>query len=617
MIHEMVQRTAHPARSETMKRPTHTHLFSQFTALALVSLLAAPAFAAIVRIDSIAATAKCDFTPDTTRFSQPPFQAADSTHTHNLNIADCKAISTVQNCARVEFNWTWQDKATQAPLNFTPTYGIKISAPGQSCDVNNMVETNTTGCQVYIQNHAFSNPLTTSGELTDIDFKQILGVYGADPGGANCNADVEADAQIYFILPSGSSVGGTTSGWLGTSMNVHLDLAPPATPTMNAPAPGNANLHVSWSQNDTTDTTVGARVYWSDSPFTPDIASAQANHSDTLTATSYQITGLTNGTTYWVSVTAVDPNGNESGGAPVATAIPVITYDLWNSYQAAGGQEQGGFSPCSARPTGNAGPLALLMLGAVLLLLMARRRRVKLRFALHLVVALLVIAPLSLTAEGQASSPQTASIDLRVASYKPGIDNAFVGHTPYADVMKDSDFTFGINIDWRVWHSFGELGVGFGIGRWSHQGTSLLADGSASNDTTNMTIIPLTLDAVYRFDILAQRYEFPIVPYVRAGFVYGLWWMTDAVNNVSAYTTPAGKTLKAIGGTGGLEGTFGIRLLLDVFEPGAARSFDIEMGVNHSYIFAEVQKLWLNDFGSSKSIDLSDTVLAFGLAFDL
>ena len=257
------------------------------------------------------------------------------------------------------------------------------------------------------------------------------------------------------------------------------------------------------------------------------------------------------------------------------------------------------------------------MLGAVLLLLMARRRRVKLRFALHLVVALLVIAPLSLTAEGQASSPQTASIDLRVASYKPGIDNAFVGHTPYADVMKDSDFTFGINIDWRVWHSFGELGVGFGIGRWSHQGTSLLADGSASNDTTNMTIIPLTLDAVYRFDILAQRYEFPIVPYVRAGFVYGLWWMTDAVNNVSAYTTPAGKTLKAIGGTGGLEGTFGIRLLLDVFEPGAARSFDIEMGVNHSYIFAEVQKLWLNDFGSSKSIDLSDTVLAFGLAFDL
>ena len=66
-----------------------------------------------------------------------------------------------------------------------------------------------------------------------------------------------------------------------------------------------------------------------------------------------------------------------------------------------------------------------------------------------------------------------------------------------------------------------------------------------------------------------------------------------------------------------MQGTIGLRLLLDVFEPGAARSFDIEMGVNHSYLFAEVQQLWLNDFGSSKSIDLSDMVLAFGLAFDL
>ena len=618
MIHEMVQRTAHPARSETMKRPTHKTLSPLFTALALLSVLPQTALAAIVRIDAIQATPKNDYTPDTTRFGQPPFQAADSTHPHNLNIADCKAISTVQNGARVEFTWTWQDKMTVAPLNFSPTYGIKLAPPGTSCDANNMVETVVAnGCIPIFADRSFTNGTTASGEITDIDFKQLLGTYAADPGGLNCNANTESDAKIYFILPTSTTTGGSGTGYLGTQMNIHLDLAPPATPTMDAPAPGNANLHISWTQNDTTDTTVGARVYWSDQPFTAPDATLQANHSDTLTTTSYQITGLTNGTPYWVAVTAVDPNGNESAGTDVQKATPVITYDLWNSYQEAGGQEQGGFSPCSAQTHGRPLPLAMLAAVAVLVLLVARRRRVKLRNARQLVVALVLLAPLAFPAQVQAASPQTASVDLRVSMYKPGIDNSFSGHSPYADVMKDSDFTFGLGIDWRVWHSFGELGLGFGAGRWSHEGTALLADGTASNDKTKITIIPLTLHAVYRFDVLTERYDFPLVPYVRTSFVYGLWWMTDAVGNVSSYTTKAGKSLRALGGTGGLEGAFGLRLLLDSFEPGAARSFDIEMGVNHSYLFVEIQKLWLNDFGSAKSIDLSDTVLAFGLAFDL
>jgi MYXO-CTERM domain-containing protein len=608
------QKRDQTVRKQTMKRPIDTLLMLLFAALAVLSLLPQSALAQtpIVRIDSVEATPKNDFTPDATRFGVPPYNASNSLVPHILNIQDCKAISAVQTGARVRITWSWTNKAL---LNLSPTYGVKIAPPALSCDANAMAETVVAnGCIPIWLDKSFTNPLTASGEIVDVDFKALLGSYASDPTGSNCDANAETDAKIYFILPSTPGIGGTSTGFVGTIMNLHVDLAPPPTPTVSTPEPGNANLRVTWAQADPTDTTISGRVYWSDQPFTSAEARDQASHSDTMTGTTYQITGLNNGTKYYVSVTAVDANGNESSGSPVLSGVPVVTYDLWSKYQEDGGQEQGGYSPCSAQPQGHAGPLALLGAFVLTLLLVVRRRA---RVAKLLVLAVFVAAPLLVANVAQAASPQTMSADVRFSSYKPGIDNAFPSRTPYADIMKDGDFGIGLNLDWRIWHGFGELGAGFGVGRWSHEGTALLADGTASNDKTRMTMIPLTLDVVYRFDILAERYEFPIVPYIRAGGVYSIWWMLDGVDNISSYTTKAGKSVKAVGATGGLEGTLGLRLLLDVFEPGAARSFDIEMGVNHSYLFAEVQKLWLNDFGSSKSINLSDTVIAFGLAFDL
>ena len=614
MFAMMVPMTAHPARNETMKRPTQTYLIFPFVALAALSLLpqAALAQAPIVRIDAFDVTPKNDFKPDSTRFGTPPFQVDNSTIAHVLNIADCKAISAVQNGARVRFTWTWGNKPL---INLSPTYTVKLAPPDVSCDPNSQIEPVGSTCDVLWSQHTFTNPLTASGEILDVDFKVLLGGYATDPAGRNCDANVDTTSKLFFVVPGATSTLNPTATYVGAIMNIEIDLQAPVTPTMAAPAPGNSNLHVSWTQADTSsDPNLAARVYWSDQAFTAAEATSQTNHSDAMTGTSYQITGLTNGTKYWVSVTAIDGHGNESGGSTPQTGLPVITYDLWTKYQEDGGQEQGGFSPCNAQPRGNAGPLALLgMLGALVLLLARRRVRVS-----QLLLALLVIAPLSVPSTARAESPQTMSAELRVGSYKPGIDNAFPSNTPYASVMKDGSLGYALNLDWRIWHEFGELGAGFGLGRWSHDGVALLGDGSASNDTTTMTVIPLTLSAVYRFDIFAKRYDFPVIPYARVGGVYAIWWMLDGVGNVSSYTNKTtGKSVRALGGTGGLEGSLGLRVLLDVFEPASARSFDIEMGVNHSYVFVEAQKLWLNDFGSSKSINLSDTVIAFGLAFDL
>ena len=261
MIDKLVQRTAHPARSETMKRPTHTFLVPFCTALTLVSAFAQPALAAIVRIDAVEATPKNDFTPDVTRFGQPPFQAADSLVPHNLNIEDCKAISAVQTGARVRFTWTWQDKA---PLNLTPVYGVKVAAPGQSCDANSMTESLTTNnCQIVWSDRSFSNPLTASAEIVDIDFKALMGTYATDPGGMNCNANTEADAKVYFVLPATTMVAGSATTYTGTAMNIHLDLAPPQTPTTSELCGGLASCEP-WH-----DAHVGARMSWSTSSACP------------------------------------------------------------------------------------------------------------------------------------------------------------------------------------------------------------------------------------------------------------------------------------------------------------------------------------------------------------
>ena len=52
-------------------------------------------------------------------------------------------------------------------------------------------------------------------------------------------------------------------------------------------------------------------------------------------------------------------------------------------------------------------------------------------------------------------------------------------------------------------------------------------------------------------------------------------------------------------------------------DPGLAREMDRESGVNHTYLFFEVTRSTIDDFGSSKSWDLSSEKLSLtgGLLF--
>ncbi|MFZ4577083.1 MAG: MXAN_2562 family outer membrane beta-barrel protein [Myxococcota bacterium] len=568
---------------------------------------AAAAQAVTIQIDSIVGKPGSDFTPND-RLGLTSNQIGLGKVTHVINIADCETIRAHAS-PKIRITWSWLDKNV---LQATPQYGIKIAPPGRSCDENDMTESaSDSACKVITSDHDFDNPLTASGQTVDIDLRDVL-------GDTACNVDATTGAKIYFIVKD-LSTGTATTTVTGVALNVDVDLEAPKAPTLTGLSSGSENLKATWEHVDTA-TTLSSRVYWSKQPLTAATAWMAEGKSSVLTATSYQITGLTNGTTYYVSVSAIDANDNESDGSVVMSGAPLEVQDLWQYYKANGGTEQGGYYGCSSGRTGT-GNLSWLLLFLPLVVLATRR---KLQFARlsRGILTLGAIGTLGMLAAGEAraESPQTSSLDLRFGSYQPGIDREFAkttGAVPYADVLGGSDWEWGASIDWNIFHGFGDLSMGVGAGWWSATGQSLAVSGGATEDKTTLNIIPLTLDLVYRFDWVSKKTGFPLIPYGKVGLAYGVWWIENGVGNISRYTDAAGDTFVGQGGVAGLHGSLGLRFQLDPLEPSAARSFDIEMGVNHSYLFGEWRRLSLNDFGNSKSIDLSDDVLVFGLAFDL
>jgi hypothetical protein len=217
-----------------------------------------------------------------------------------------------------------------------------------------------------------------------------------------------------------------------------------------------------------------------------------------------------------------------------------------------------------------------------------------------------------------AESPQTSALEVRFGFYQPDIDSEFGGNGPLSRTFDDdSMFTFGLEFDYQLLRGFGSLGIYTAFNYGYIEGSGLLQDGTASSDTTSFSMLPISVGAVYRFDVLAVRWDIPLVFSFKFGPEYAIWWMRDGLEEISTFTSAEGKEMEAIGGTYGLSGAIGLHILLDIFESHTAKIFDNEMGINNSYLFIEYGLHWLNDFGSDSSLDLSDTGVVFGLAFEM
>jgi hypothetical protein len=233
------------------------------------------------------------------------------------------------------------------------------------------------------------------------------------------------------------------------------------------------------------------------------------------------------------------------------------------------------------------------------------------------------IAHAQTTTARKFASPQNFAAEIKLGPYTPNIDNTVnASPGPFEKITEDST---GIMVqgefDWQIWHGFGSIGVGFSGGYYHNSGPTLRDNG---NDTTasnsnerlagdsGITLLPLAVLAVYRFDVLAERFNIPLVPYAKLGLNYTFWWITKGDGDLASYQGDEAK-----GGSWGLQFNLGIALLLDIFEPQSAKSLDGDLGVNHTYAFIELHHAGADRFGADSALDVGDTTFLAGLAFEM
>jgi len=211
--------------------------------------------------------------------------------------------------------------------SLTPSSGYDYAIKVGSCsDTGGIGDEATDSCKYVVNRTAL--PGATNNEF-QVDLRDLIG--------DSCVFGDTGTASLYFFIQYGDDV---------TTKEVEVvefewDYEPPDQPQNIVVEAGESNLKVTWDDESGT----GAeefKVYWSDKTF-DDASRDQASSKGSITAKSYQISGLKVGTTYFVGVTAVDDCGNESKLPELLDGTPISVDDFWEHYQKAGGQEEGGF----------------------------------------------------------------------------------------------------------------------------------------------------------------------------------------------------------------------------------------------------------------------------------
>ena len=123
--------------------------------------------------------------------------------------------------------------------------------------------------------------------------------------------------------------------------------------------------------------------------------------------------------------------------------------------------------------------------------------------------------------------------------------------------------------------------MGFSAGYAEKYAATVTEDGVETAEKTALKVVPLRLNAFYKFDYPAFRWSVPLVPYAQAGA------HLHALVDQQGRRHPGAEGRSGKGGRWGYGLTLGASFLLDVLEPRLARDFDTDLGVNHSYFFAE------------------------------
>lgn len=235
----------------------------------------------------------------------------------------------------------------------------------------------------------------------------------------------------------------------------------------------------------------------------------------------------------------------------------------------------------------------------------------------RLIGSLLAILLASVADAGEVESSvvnRNTVLEVKLGGYKPLIDReASLTGKPYEQIFGASSMLlFEIEGDRMLWQKFGAAGIGLSIGyaeKYAHALITPESGGGLANESTALKVVPMRVLGFYRFDYPALHMNIPLVPYAKAGLVFTPWWVTKGGKLESVEGN------RSVGAKWGYDFTGGLSLLLDFFEPRLAKDFTSDMGVVHSYLFAEYVFENVNNFGA-RGLDLSSRHWMFGFSVE-
>lgn len=218
-------------------------------------------------------------------------------------------------------------------------------------------------------------------------------------------------------------------------------------------------------------------------------------------------------------------------------------------------------------------------------------------------------------------SPPAWVFELKFGPYTPDVDDEpGLRGAPFLRTFGGEDRLMALGeLDRFFLWPLGQLGVGVSVGWTQASAKAFLQDenGNATDmrseaDDTTFKLLPAALSVVYRFTRLADETFLPLVPYGKLGLAYYLWWVTKGDGDTAETMTNG----KAFGATLGWQGTVGLSLRADRFDPEAARSLESELGIRHAGFFVELLYADVSGFGAADRLRVGDTTWFAGVNFE-
>ena len=181
----------------------------------------------------------------------------------------------------------------------------------------------------------------------------------------------------------------------------------------------------------------------------------------------------------------------------------------------------------------------------------------------------------------RGESPERFDWQLHIGPYTP-----YVGSDAFSQIFGgDGGPMVAMELDGHIVRIpyVGVLGVGVrgGWARYRARACGMTPDGALdcdnrSDEREKFTLLPLSIMAILKVDVLAREFDFPLVITGKLGLDTIFW------------RSRRGGDSQGSGRSLGLRWGVMFALELDFIEPRAARRLDEDWGINHSYLFMEL-----------------------------